>query len=132
MSAPENIFIFGLTAEEARARQRQGYDSSAAIAASPRLSETIAALAAGAFSPGSPERYAPIVDALRHNDRFLVTADFDAYYATQRRVDALWRNPQAWRAMSIVNVAHMGWFSSDRTIRDYAADIWDAPVGSSA
>ncbi len=126
----ENIFIFGLTAEEANARQRLGYDSSAAIAASPRLSETIAALAAGAFSPGSPERYESIVEALRRNDRFLVTADFDAYYAAQRRVDALWGKPPAWRAMSMLNIAQMGWFSSDRTIRDYAADIWDVPVGS--
>jgi starch phosphorylase len=58
----------------------------------------------------------------------MVTADFDAYYETQRRVDALWRDPRAWREKSILNIAHMGWFSSDRAIRGYAEDIWDVPV----
>jgi starch phosphorylase len=58
----------------------------------------------------------------------MVTADFDAYYATQRRVDALWRDQPAWWASSIRNTANMAWFSSDRTIREYAADIWDVPT----
>jgi starch phosphorylase len=62
----------------------------------------------------------------------MVTADFDAYYATQRLVDARWRDRRAWWRSSILNISHMGWFSSDRTIRAYAGEIWDVPVGASA
>ena len=60
----------------------------------------------------------------------MVTADFDAYYEAQRQVEALWRNARAWWAMSIRNTAHMGWFSSDRAISEYAEDIWHVPVES--
>src|SRR6185503_12752232 len=92
----ENIFIFGLQAEEVRERGRRGFEASDTINASPALAKAIAAIASGAFSPEEPSRYASIVDALYHHDRFMVTADFDAYYATQRRVDALWRDQPAW------------------------------------
>ncbi len=57
-----------------------------------------------------------------------MTADFDSYYATQRQADALWRQPRKWWAMSIRNIAHMAWFSSDRSIREYAEEIWETPV----
>ena len=124
----DDIFIFGLQAEEVRDRNRRGTDSAATIAASPALAGAIAALSSGAFSPDDPGRYASIVDALYHHDHFMVTADFDAYYATQRKVDALWRDEAAWWAASIRNTANMGWFSSDRSIREYAGDIWDVPV----
>jgi starch phosphorylase len=125
---PRDIFIFGLQADEVRERARRGADSGAAIAASPALAKVIATISAGAFSPDEPSRYAPIVDALYHHDRFMVTADFDAYYAAQRRVDALWRDQPAWWAASIRNTANMAWFSSDRAIREYAADIWNVPT----
>ena len=126
---PRDIFIFGLQAEEVRERSRRGgFESSAAIAASPALARVIAALSSGVYSPDEPSRYAPIVDALVHHDRFMVTADFDAYYATQRRVDDLWRDQGAWWAASIRNTAHMAWFSSDRAIREYAEDIWNVPA----
>ena len=124
----DNIFIFGLQADEVRERNRRGTDSAATIAGSPALAGVIAAISSGAFSPDEPGRYAPIVDALYHHDRFMLTADFDAYYATQRRVDAVWRDPSAWWAMSIRNIANVGWFSSDRAIREYAGDIWNVPV----
>jgi starch phosphorylase len=124
----DNIFIFGLQADEVRERNRRGTDSAATIAGSPALAGAIAAISSGAFSPDEPGRYAPIVDALYHHDRFMLTADFDAYYATQRRVDALWRDESAWWASSIRNIANMGWFSSDRAIREYAGDIWNVPV----
>ena len=107
-------------------RLHDGYDSAAAIEASPALKQVVESIASGVFSPGEPGRYAPIVDALMHNDRFLLTADFDSYYEMQRRIDALWRDPSAWWASSIRNIAHMAWFSSDRTIRGYARDIWEA------
>src|SRR5262245_7755438 len=99
----EDIFIFGLTAEEVRERSRRGFEAGDTIAASPALAKVIAALSSGAFSPEEPSRYAPIVDALYHHDRFMVTADFDAYYATQRKVDALWRDQPAWWAASVRN-----------------------------
>ena len=65
---------------------------------------------------------------LTHHDHFLVTADFDAYYEAQRRVDAHWHDRQSWWRSSILNTARVGWFSSDRTIGEYADEIWNVPV----
>ena len=124
----DNIFIFGLTAEEVAARHRSSPSARDAIAASPRLGEVIEAVSSGVFSPDDTGRYRDFVNALGDNDHFLVTADFDAYYAAQRRVDVLWADEAAWWRCSILNTARMGWFSSDRTIGDYARDIWNVPV----
>jgi starch phosphorylase len=124
---PDNIFIFGMNAGEVAARAAGGFAAAAAIAASPMLAEVLDALAAGAFSPEEPGRYAGLVDMLRHDDRFMVCADFDSYYATQRRIDALWASPAAWWRASVLNTAGMGWFSSDRAIREYAGQIWHVP-----
>jgi starch phosphorylase len=123
----DNIFIFGLTAEEVAARKRENARGADAIAASPRLGAVVQSLKAGAFSPDEPERFRDLVDALTQHDRFMVAADFDAYWAAQRRVDDLWRNPEAWWRASVLNTARVGWFSSDRTIREYAEEIWGAP-----
>jgi len=124
---PDNIFIFGMNAAEVAARAAGGFAAADAIAASPMLAEVLDALAAGAFSPEEPGRYAGLVDMLRHDDRFMVCADFDSYYATQRRIDALWASPAAWWRASVLNTAGMGWFSSDRAIREYAGQIWHVP-----
>jgi starch phosphorylase len=78
---------------------------------------------------GDRGRFIPLANALRYQDYYMVTADFDAYYGTQRQIDRLWQSPSAWARMSILNVANMGWFSSDRTIREYARDIWNLPIG---
>ncbi|HWT31075.1 MAG TPA: glycogen/starch/alpha-glucan phosphorylase [Propylenella sp.] len=126
----DNIFIFGMTAAEVQECYRTGFSSAAQIAASPRLKSAMDLLASGAFSPGEPDRYEPLLFALRHYDTFMVTADFDAYYARQREVDSRWRDKQAWWRSSVLNTAQMGWFSSDRTIRSYAEEIWDVPVGA--
>jgi starch phosphorylase len=123
----ENIFIFGMTADEVEAR-RHGYDSVAAIAESPRLIEVVKAIESGYFSPDEPHRYAALMDMLHHEDRFMVCADFDSYLLAQSKVAALWRRPEDWWRMSILNTAGMGWFSSDRAIAEYAANIWDVPV----
>jgi starch phosphorylase len=124
---PDNIFIFGMTADEVEAR-RHAYDSVAAIAESPRLIEVVKAIESGYFSPNEPQRYAPLMDMLHREDRFMVCADFDSYLLAQSKVAALWRRPEDWWRMSILNTAGMGWFSSDRAIAEYAANIWDVPV----
>jgi starch phosphorylase len=126
----DNIFIFGMTTDEVDARRREGTQGAAAIDASPRLAEVLEAVGSGVFSPDDRNRYRDLVDALRGSDYFMVSADFDAYYEGQRQVDARWRDRPAWQHSAILNTANMGWFSSDRTIREYAEDIWHLPVRS--
>ena len=126
----DNIFIFGLTADEVEARRRSGYNAGDVIAASPKLSEVFASIESGVFSPDDTGRYRGFIETLTNHDHFLVTADFDAYYAAQRNVDAHWQNISAWWRSSILNTARVGWFSSDRTIGEYARDIWNVPVGT--
>ncbi len=124
----DNIFIFGLTTDEVVARRAKGTDMSDEIAASPMLHEVLDAVGSGVFSPGEPGRFSDLVNPIRHSDYFMVAADFDAYYATQRAVDARWRDRPAWWRSAIINTAHMGFFSSDRAIAEYAAEIWDVPL----
>jgi starch phosphorylase len=123
----DNIFIFGLDAHEVEAERAKGIDMTATIAASPLLREVLDELGSGVFSPDDPGRYRGIVDVLTHHDYFMVCADFDAYWAAQMRVDELWRDKQRWWRSSVLNTARMGWFSSDRTISEYATEIWNAP-----
>jgi starch phosphorylase len=126
---PENIFIFGLTADGVAARRRSGLDPRATIAASPVLGEVLDTIASGVFSAGERDRFRSLLDALTTHDYFLVTTDFDSYYAKQREVAALWLDQAAWWRASVLNTAGVGWFSSDRTVREYAEEIWDVPVG---
>jgi starch phosphorylase len=123
----DNVFIFGLTADEVEAARAQGIDSAARIAASPILREALDEVAAGIFSPDDHGRYRSLVDAVAHYDYFMVCADFDAYWATQMKIDRVWRDRKAWVRSSILNTANVGWFSSDRTIAEYAQEIWNAP-----
>ncbi|MDD2059973.1 glycogen/starch/alpha-glucan phosphorylase [Pseudomonas sp. GD03860] len=123
----ENMFIFGLSAQQVEARKRSGdFGASAAIGASHRLNDVLQAIRGGVFSPDDPARYVGLVDSLVAYDRFLVCADFDAYWEAQLRVEALWRDPKQWWRTAVLNTARMGWFSSDRTIREYATQIWRA------
>ena len=124
----DNIAIFGLTTPEVAATRRAGPHAQAAIAASPRLQAVLASLDDGTFSPDEPARYRPLADALRGADEFLVTADFEAYWAAQRGIDGWRRDETAWWRASILNTARTAWFSSDRTIREYAHEIWRVPV----
>ena len=124
----ENIFIFGMTTAEVAERVNAKFRGADAIAASPRLQRVVESLAAGAFSPGEPARFAPIVQSLTDYDRFMVAADFDTYWDAQRSVDRLWQSPDRWWRAAILNTARMAWFSSDRAIREYARDIWHVPV----
>jgi len=80
-------------------------------------------------SPDDPARYLGLLDGLRHNDHFLVCADFASFAAAQARVDALWQDPDAWWRAAIANTANVGFFSSDRAIREYADEVWGLPKG---
>ncbi len=121
----ENIFIFGLTADEAEMHRSRGQSARETIAASPDLQAVLDAVGSGVFSPDDPHRYRELVDILTDHDHFLVTADFDAYVAAQREVAARWQDKTAWWRGSVLNTARMGWFSSDRAIREYAGEIWN-------
>ena len=124
----ENIFIFGLRAAEVAERRGNGTDAADIIAASPPLAQAIDAIASGVFSPCDPQRFDRLTHALRRTDDYMVTADFADFFATQRRIDALYRLKEPWAKACIMNIAGMGWFSSDRAIRTYAEAIWHAPL----
>jgi starch phosphorylase len=120
----ENMIIFGLTAEEVGKARAEGHQPRAIIEASRELSQALHAISGGVFSPDDRDRYKALVAGLYEHDWFMVAADFDGYAAAQRRVDRIWEDRDSWNAMAIRNVAGMGWFSSDRTIRQYAREIW--------
>ncbi len=118
-----NIYIFGMTAEEVQ-DAREGYDTQAYIDQSPILTEVIDQIREGFYSPGEPTRHWPVLEKLLRDDYFMVAADFDAYWTAQRNVDQGFADKEAWARMAVLNTAHSGWFSSDRTIRGYASEIW--------
>jgi starch phosphorylase len=123
----DNILIFGMTADEVEAYRKAGMHRDRA-GWSPRFERAINLIKAGTFSPDDSHRFDSLVDALASDDAFMVAADFDSYWATQRRVEELWQEPSAWSRASMLNTARVGWFSSDRTIREYADEIWKVPV----
>ena len=120
----DNIIIFGLTAQEVNDRRAKGYVPMDVIGKSRELAQALHAIASGVFSPDDPDRYKGLIQGIYDNDWFMLAADFDSYSAAQRHVDKLWTDEALWAKMAIHNVARMGWFSSDRTIREYARDIW--------
>ena len=120
----ENFFLFGLTAAEVVARREIPDYARKAIEASPRLTRVLDQIASGTFSPTDRTRYSSLVRQLFEHDYFLVTCDFDSYFDTQRTVDTAFRDVTGWTKMAVLNTAHVGWFSSDRTIAGYARDIW--------
>jgi starch phosphorylase len=124
----DNIVIFGLTAQEVADRRRGGYVPREIIEGSRDLSQALAAISSGVFSPDDPNRYRDLVNGLFDHDWFMVAADFDAFAAAQRKVDDIWRSSPDWLAKAIRNTARVAFFSSDRTIRQYAREIWNVPV----
>ncbi|NNG05665.1 MAG: glycogen/starch/alpha-glucan phosphorylase [Inquilinus sp.] len=123
----DNIFIFGLTAAEVgELWAGGGYDPRAVVEADPRLKRALDMIAGGAFSPDEPDRYRPLVDGLLNDDRFLVLADFASYMEAQQRVDAAFAERDDWMRRAVLNTAGVGWFSSDRAVREYAERIWKA------
>jgi starch phosphorylase len=123
---PENIFIFGLTADQASSTRANGYRPREIVAANPELAMTLETIRSGAFSQGDNEYARMVVDRLTADgEPFLVLADFAAYCAAQDRVDALYRQTEEWSRRAVLNMVGMGYFSSDRSVREYADNIWN-------
>ncbi|RSK34232.1 glycogen/starch/alpha-glucan phosphorylase [Rhodovulum iodosum] len=122
----ENFFLFGMTADEVIARREVPGHAAQAIEADARLAGALADIGEGRFSPDDPGRYHGVTGNLSHHDYFLVCSDFTAYWEAQRRIDAAFADQNAWMRMAAINTARSGWFSSDRAIRGYMADIWNA------
>jgi starch phosphorylase len=120
----ENIFIFGHTTESLSRLDAQGYDPRSYYASDPCLKRVVDMIANGFFSPEEPLRYRAITDNLLNSDHFKVLADFQSYMDISDRVDSVYLNPDDWNRMAILNTARMGYFSSDRTIQEYAKKIW--------
>ncbi len=124
----ENFFLFGLTAAQVSDLKCGGYHPRGWYDGNGELREVIDRIAAGDFSPGDRELFRPLVDQLLGRDDYLLLADYQAYIDCQDRVDALFRDRKKWTEMSILNVARMGKFSSDRAIREYCENIWHATI----
>jgi starch phosphorylase len=122
----ENIFIFGHTAEQVAALRAAGYSPGSFLERSPELRRAVDAIAQGPIARAQPGVFAPIVDALVGEDRYLLCADFASYAECQARAAATYLDGATWQRRSILNVAGMGKFSSDRTTRQYAEEIWQA------
>jgi starch phosphorylase len=122
----ENFFLFGKTAEEISALQRQGYRPWELIGAMPELADVLRLIEQGHFSNGDSELFRPLLQNLTGRDPFFVLADFDDYLRAQGEVDQAWGDRQRWNRMSLLNAARTGFFSSDRSIREYAERIWKA------
>ena len=122
----ENFFLFGLNATEVQELKAGGYDPRGWYEGNMHLREVIDCIAAGDFSGGDRKLFRPLVDQLLNHDDYLVLADYQAYIDCQDRIDVAYRDKENWTAMSIRNVARMGKFSSDRSIREYCENIWQA------
>jgi starch phosphorylase len=121
----ENVFIFGLTADEVAARRAAGYQPRRELEANPDLKGTLDLIDSGFFSPGRPDDAKPVVSRLLSDgEPFLVLADFAAYALAQDQVDALYLREDEWSHKAVLNCLNMGYFSSDRSIREYADRIW--------
>lgn len=121
----ENFFLFGLTTEEVAERRNQAGHSRAAIEKSQALRDILQAVAEGTFSRDEPYRFGHLVDNMWNNDWFLVASDFDDYDRAQQEVEEAYRDTQRWNRMAVLNIARMGFFSSDRSVREYMSKVWD-------
>lgn len=120
----ENMFVFGLRTEAVAKIKALGYDPKLYVEENLQLKRVVQAIVQGDFSNGDPGRYCALVDSLLGRDGYLLMADFADYVATQGRVDALFKQREAWARQALLNIAGMGWFSSDRTIADYVEHVW--------
>jgi starch phosphorylase len=128
----ENVFIFGLTADEVASRQAEGYEPRSIYEENDRLRRVLDFISEGGLCPGEAGLFEPLIEDLLSTDRFMLLADFDAYLAAQDQVDALYREPDEWIRKAIINVSRSGYFSGDRSVREYADRVWKVePVGRS-
>ncbi|MHB8878138.1 MAG: glycogen/starch/alpha-glucan phosphorylase [Myxococcaceae bacterium] len=121
----ENFFLFGLTADEVLARRREGYRPRAIYESNSTVKDALDLIGSGFFSPEDKGLFRPLIDSLLDEDQYMCLADFDAYVKAQAEVTRAYLDPDGWAKKAILNVARVGRFSSDRTIREYAKDIWD-------
>jgi len=122
----ENFFLFGLTAREVENLRRGDYSPRRYYESDPELRQTLDLLSSGTFSRGDPGMFRPLVASLLVQDEYMLLADYRSYVDCQDRVSRAFRDQERWTRMSILNVARMGFFSSDRSIREYCRDIWRA------
>jgi starch phosphorylase len=120
----ENFFLFGLTVDEIRRLRAAGYRPGELYEEDPVLRAVVDALADGTFSRGDTSLFRPMVESLLGDDPWLLLADFRSYVERQAEVERAYLDPERWTRMSILNTARMGFFSSDRSIADYARDVW--------
>jgi starch phosphorylase len=124
---PENFFLFGLTAAEVMRLKESGYRPHELYRDNPRLRDAVDLIGNGHFSHGDTQLFRPLIDSLLSRDDYLVFADYQAYVDCQDEVERAYRDREHWTRMSILNVARVGKFSSDRAIREYAEEIWRVP-----
>lgn len=123
----ENIFIFGMTADEVEQRKRDGYNPFDYYHGNAELKEGLDMIGSGYFSPSEANRFQDIINTLTHHgDHYMVLADYADYISCQEQVAELYRDQESWTRKAILNTANMGKFSSDRTIQQYADDVWQA------
>ncbi len=121
---PDNFFLFGMTADEVDRKVAGGYDPAQACRSNPELQSAVDMIASGALSPGERDLFKPLIDLLFGKDKYMLFADYPAYMKCQESAGAAYLDADGWAKMSVLNVARMGYFSSDRTISEYCAEIW--------
>jgi len=121
----ENIYIFGLRVSDIEKLKIKGYNPSSYYEKNVRIKEVIDLITCGFFSEGNPGLFQLIIDDLLYQDQYMHLADFQDYYNCQNRISEDFLDKEKWTKKSIINVANMGFFSSDRTIKEYAEQIWD-------
>ncbi len=125
----ENFFLFGLTTEEVYNRKAEGYNPRECYESNPALREAIDQIGSGHFSNGDADLFKPLVNSLLNHDDFMLFADYQSYIDCQDRVGKAFLDKEQWTRMSVFNVARMGKFSSDRSIREYCEKIWKVKPG---
>jgi starch phosphorylase len=120
----DNFFLFGLTTPEVEQRKKEGYNPRSIFESNAMLHEVLVSLSSGEFSRGDRTLFEPLINSLLTTDEYMLLADYQSYIDCQDRVSAAYKDQEAWTRMSILNVARIGKFSSDRSIRDYCAEIW--------
>jgi starch phosphorylase len=120
----DDLFIFGLRTEGVTELRALGYDPRWIASQNPALKRVLDAIGNGSFSPADPKRYRSLVDGLLGSDPYLLLADFASYVSAQAHVDVLYRDQTAWNACALRNISGMGFFSTDRTVAEYAQNVW--------